>query len=266
MDDSESSKSAALVFEVEDQVEEDEEANEEEKENSQKNENGSNGSRSTHRSDSMPSTYDMDSQNEEDSRLTTSRDRYSKQRSHHVAFQESGAVSLQLDDPSAEGKPANLFVKLSGLSGFNLRGSHGEADEFRFSSLFDEATLIPDISIMCRMCRLHINIEELREHKTYHDTLAQLGFKQLPGDEAELLAKRKQLQSALYAKYMRKSKDLNGNKVFIWHAKIKQLNFAFELIRSYLNNSYETNRRYENKNLYTDVYSKAGWASVDTAK
>lgn len=109
---------------------------------------------------------------------------------------------------------------------------------------------------MCRMCRLHINIEELREHKTYHDTLAYLGFKQLPADDAELLLKRKQLQGMLYTKFMKKSKDLNGNKIYLWHMKIKQLNFAFELIRSYLNNSYETNRRYENKNLYTDVYSK----------
>ncbi len=99
---------------------------------------------------------------------------------------------------------------------------------------------------MCKVCKIHLNLSEINDHKQFHEALTTLGLKHLPENENGLWERRAQLVKSTQSKFLKKSKDFETNKVIDWNVKVKRINNAYELISSYVNNTFEQNRRLNN--------------------
>ena len=74
-----------------------------------------------------------------------------------------------------------------------------------------------------------------------------MGFKELPRDLEELSEKRKTILKTSLAKSLKKPNEFYTTpKTLEWNIKVKQINDSFELLRSYLTNSFESNRQMKN--------------------
>lgn len=110
---------------------------------------------------------------------------------------------------------------------------------------------------MCKICKVHLSLSELNDHKQLHEALTTLGLKYLPENENGLRDRRAQLMKSTQAKFLKKSKDFDSNKAIDWNAKVKRINNAYELVKSYVNNTFEQNRRMNYANsIKLDSYGK----------
>jgi hypothetical protein len=116
----------------------------------------------------------------------------------------------------------------------------GDYDEYLIQ---DEIVLEPDLSLFCKTCKLHIHIDELVDHKEYHQALQKLGFKELPHNQQELTERRKHILKQAFSRYMKKPVFINSDKSVEWNTRVMQINASYELIKSYLNNSFEIERK-----------------------
>ena len=113
--------------------------------------------------------------------------------------------------------------------------------------VFNTNNIAPDLSVLCKLCKIHIKLDELKEHNEYHEALNTMGYKELPLDSEELNEKRKTILKTSLNKHMKKPKDFyTTSKTLEWSLKVKNINDAFELIKSYLNNTFESNRQLKN--------------------
>jgi hypothetical protein len=124
------------------------------------------------------------------------------------------------------------------------------------SDLFEEINQRPDFKVMCKNCKIFIDLTEIKDHKDYHDALIQMSLKYLPESEETLKDKRFFLLKNAQMKYLKKTNDFQTQKAYDWNMKVKQINNAYELLKSYINNTFETNRRLTNVNLKLDSYGK----------
>ena len=115
--------------------------------------------------------------------------------------------------------------------------------------IFDDENIKPDLSVICNLCRQHILLDELSDHKDYHNALNYFGYKTAPEDFDELSNKRKLLVKTISNKYFKRAKDIHSAKANEWSLKITQINEAYEIIKAHLLNSYESNRRWTDQNL-----------------
>ncbi len=119
-------------------------------------------------------------------------------------------------------------------------------EDFTTDVLYSDI-IAPDLSVMCSLCKIHIQLDELKEHKDYHGALNVLGFKTLPSTIEELFEKRKVILKTALTKNLKKSHEFYTTpKTLEWSLKVKHTNDAFELVKSYMTNSFETNRQLKN--------------------
>jgi hypothetical protein len=107
---------------------------------------------------------------------------------------------------------------------------------------------------MCKQCKVYIDLNEINDHKQYHEALTIMGFKNLPDNEEILKDRRVNMLKVTQIKYLKKSQDFNSNKAYKWNLRVKQINYAFELLKSYVNNTFEIDRRLSNIDLKLDAY------------
>lgn len=152
----------------------------------------------------------------------------------------------------------NPTIKRTNHSSIFLFKGTPETDLFDYPpDIFDERSLLPDLKIMCKICKVHLSLSELNDHKQFHEALTTLGLKYLPETENGLRDRRAQLVKSTQSKYLKKSKDFNSHNVIDWNAKVKRINNAYELIKSYVNNTFEQNRRVNNATrIKLDSYGK----------
>ena len=97
-------------------------------------------------------------------------------------------------------------------------------------------------------------MSEINEHKQYHDALANMGLKVLPENEELLKERRKNLLKQAQTKFLKKASDFSTHKAIDWNIRVKRINSSFELLKSYLNNTFELNRRLSERNFKLDAY------------
>lgn len=90
------------------------------------------------------------------------------------------------------------------------------------------------MTLMCKKCNNHIGVEELKTHEKFHSLLDFFKFDELPKNEDALGEKR-----LLMIKNI--GKTLN-KKTFQWNRQISIINENYELLKSFVNNSFEINR------------------------
>ena len=130
-------------------------------------------------------------------------------------------------------------------------------EDFATDVLYTDS-IAPDLTTLCHACKIHIKLEELKDHKEYHDALNLLGFKTLPASLEELCEKRKTILKTSLAKYLKKTHEFYSTpKTIEWSVKVKHTNDAFELVKSYMTNSFESNR--QEKLLRGDHYEARGF-------
>jgi hypothetical protein len=133
-----------------------------------------------------------------------------------------------------------LFIKDSRYSDFNDY----------LPEILEDTLILPDISVMCGQCKTLIELTNLNDHKELHDALNIFDFKELPSNMNDLCEKRTLLVKNSYTKYMKNKALINENAIE-WNRKITLVNDAFELLKSYVNNTFDMNRqlRYAIKKL-----------------
>lgn len=122
-------------------------------------------------------------------------------------------------------------------------------DEY-LPDIFEESTIMPDLAIQCQKCKSLVFLPDLKDHQELHESLAWLDFKELPNSLQILYDKRKHLIKACFNKYMKNKEEANPSE---WNSKIARINSAFELVKSYLNNTFEINRQIKNGITKFDV-------------
>ena len=85
-------------------------------------------------------------------------------------------------------------------------------------------------------------MEEIQDHNDYHTALSFYNFKDLPSSLEKLIEKRKVLINSITSNYTKKTKQTHEN-LHEWSIKIKQINDKYELIKSYMTNTFELNRQ-----------------------
>ena len=130
-----------------------------------------------------------------------------------------------------------------------------DTDLFDYSpELVEKTRFRADFKILCKPCKTHIDLYEINEHKQFHEALTCLGLKYLPENEEILKEKRVHLLKTAQMKYLKKKKDFNTSKALDWNNKVKQINSAFELLKSYADNTFEVERRMSSLELKLDAY------------
>lgn len=123
--------------------------------------------------------------------------------------------------------------------------------------MFDDTALKPDLKLICKSCKIHIDLSELNEHRQYHEALSFLGLKLLPENEEALKEKRAYLLKTCQSKYLKKSNDFVTSKAIDWNSRVKRINNAYELIKSYMNNTFEATRRVGDNNYKLDAFGES---------
>ncbi len=117
---------------------------------------------------------------------------------------------------------------------------------------------MPDLKVKCPSCETYLGLEELKDHNEYHEALNFFSLKELPKTEEQLIEKRKILIKSLSSKYLKKPKDIDQDeKINEWHVKVKQINDKYELVKSYMNNTFETIRQLKINSLKFDVQGES---------
>lgn len=180
-----------------------------------------------------------------------------------VNFETSKEASLDLERIIPDRCKFNFTLNFNWLIIFLKKISHltfidtPETDLFDYPpELFDERNLKPDLKIMCNSCKIYIDLSELNDHRLYHEALTILGLKYLPENEEILKEKRISLIKSCQSKYLKKYKDFGTPKAIDWSVKVKKINNSYELIKSYINNTFEANLRLNNENLKLNAYGK----------
>lgn len=107
--------------------------------------------------------------------------------------------------------------------------------------IFAEHTNEPDLTLMCKKCDNHIGVEELNSHEKFHYLLDFFGFDELPENENILNQIRKEMIKNVGNKWQ--SFDESENKqTYQWNKQISLINENYELLKSFINNSFEFNR------------------------
>lgn len=149
---------------------------------------------------------------------------------------------------------SNFFNKLFNFNLFLFKKDTPNTELADFApDIFDEFSLRPDLSIMCKLCKLYIELSELKDHSDYHGALSYFGLTSLPSTEDQLIEKRKSLLKTAMSRHIKKARDLNTNKAIEWNTKVKQINDAYELLKSYMTNTFELNRQLRKKNVKLDA-------------
>jgi serine/threonine protein phosphatase PrpC len=130
------------------------------------------------------------------------------------------------------------------------------------------------VTIFCKICRLYVDISDTLDHTKYHDAMNTLLLTQLPATVDSLKEKRDSLIKGINNKYLKKVKDYKTSKATNWHQKVVQLNDAFELLKCYINNTFELNRQYKqhylkpkmnrNGRLINDIFNFHGESKLST--
>ncbi|CAF0703188.1 unnamed protein product [Brachionus calyciflorus] len=144
-------------------------------------------------------------------------------RKNKVSFEKSYTPSLNIDKDLLERYTPNT-----------------DFDDYP-QEIFNEYSSTPDLAFICKLCNNHISIEELNYHEKFHDLLNFFGFKETPENEGKLNEKRLSMIKSL-AKPINKFNESDKNKITEWNLKITLINENYELLKSFLNNSFESNR------------------------
>ncbi|XP_077997645.1 protein phosphatase 2C-like domain-containing protein 1 [Glandiceps talaboti] len=100
-----------------------------------------------------------------------------------------------------------------------------------------ETRIQEDISILCKQCDIEMDIRSLQEHRAHHEALALFDYKGTNGPSSlkELLKRRRQIM-----KKLNKTTD-SDNPLPI--KTLQKYNNAYELLKSYLEDTYEEYRQ-----------------------
>lgn len=108
----------------------------------------------------------------------------------------------------------------------------------------------PDLSLKCKHCGVFLNLNELRDHERFHAAMGVFGLDELTIKLKELNDKRKEMVKVALTRFLRKNKDrLNSGREIEWKLRIAQINEAYELLKSYLGNTFESHRQLRNSKL-----------------
>ena len=108
-----------------------------------------------------------------------------------------------------------------------------------------ECSLLPDLAVECTACQSLVLLQDLKDHKELHAALKVLSMNEMPVSLQLLHDRRRLLVRSAYARYW-KNNAIVANELdhpAEWSAKITQLNEAFELVKSYLNHTFDMNRQ-----------------------
>lgn len=95
------------------------------------------------------------------------------------------------------------------------------------------------ISTKCYKCNCFISIDELADHIDYHNALNELSLKELPKNVDELIKRRKLLIRAANFSNFTSTDDFATKSVIKWENRVNKINDAFELIKTYVENTFE---------------------------
>ncbi len=121
------------------------------------------------------------------------------------------------------------------------------------------------MKIKCPSCETYLSLEELKDHNEYHEALIFFSITDLPKTEEQLIEKRKTLIKSLSTTYLKNPKDIDHDeKINQWHLKVKEINDAYELIKSHMNNTFETMRQLKNNSVKFDVQGESQLTSNES--
>ncbi len=104
----------------------------------------------------------------------------------------------------------------------------------------------------------------MNEHKQYHIALKILGLQNLQNkSEEDLIKIRKTLIDSALNKYLNKQKDFETKKANDWSHKVNQINNAYEIVRSYVDNTFESNRQIRVEPLTYDYHGESSLSIND---
>lgn len=83
-----------------------------------------------------------------------------------------------------------------------------------------------------------------------------MGLKTLPENEELLKERRKNLLKQAQSKFLKKAADFSSHKAIDWNIRVKRINSSFELLKSYINNTFEVDRRLSEAAFKLDAYGK----------
>ena len=105
----------------------------------------------------------------------------------------------------------------------------------------------------------------MNEHKQYHIALKILGLQNLQNkSEEDLIQIRKTLIDSALNKYLNKQKDFETKKANDWSHKVNQINNAYEIVRSYVDNTFESNRQIRVEPLTYDYHGESSLSINDS--
>jgi hypothetical protein len=107
--------------------------------------------------------------------------------------------------------------------------------------ILEDSTLVPDLAVVCSMCKSLIVLHDLKDHRELHDALRVFNLTELPATVQSLSDRRKFLIKVAFVKYMKNHAiEFEPRQ---WEERITKINQAFELVKSYLNGTFENNRQ-----------------------
>ncbi len=110
------------------------------------------------------------------------------------------------------------------------------------------------MSFYCNECEFYANLTELNDHKQFHAALKVLNLKSLPKSENELREHRKLMIDSAFNRYLKKQDDFETNNANLWSHKVHQINNAYEIVMSHVDNSFEQTRQKKANKLTMDFY------------
>lgn len=104
------------------------------------------------------------------------------------------------------------------------------------------------MTIKCELCNFYLPISSSNDHKDYHNALKLLEFNKLPDNLKQLNERRIRL-IRLYEKMNIENAtiDFKTHKANEWSEKIQKINQAYELVKSYVQDTFELYRRIKRK-------------------
>jgi hypothetical protein len=109
--------------------------------------------------------------------------------------------------------------------------------------ILEDSTLVPDLSVVCSICKSLIVLRDLKDHKELHEALQTFNLTELPNNTQSLYDRRRILIKSAFTKHMKNQDEMEPGK---WEARVAQINQSFELVKSYLNGTFEQNRQIKN--------------------
>ena len=110
------------------------------------------------------------------------------------------------------------------------------------------------MSFFCNECEFYAHLTEINDHKQFHAALRVLSLKTLPKSEDELKVHRKSMIDLAFNRYFKKQDDFESNNANSWSHKVHKINNAYEIVMSYIDNSFEQTRQTKANKLRLDFY------------